>query len=237
MTRARLLWIRTPAIVAALCLAQSVAASGVNLSWNDCGAYGASNRNSPCSANSGTNAIIGSFVPPPGINALVALEATLQVQVSSPVLPSWWQMRAGNGCRPTSFSAQFAFQSLSSCIDYFQGQAIGGTDYAVGFGAANRARIRVVCAIGIDSGSPVDSGSEYYAFQLLFNNARSDECSGCLSPACIILDSIDLYQPGSDNPAKLTGPANRSMVTWQGGECSGGVRNRTFGQIKSIYRN
>jgi hypothetical protein len=237
MIRARLLWTRcAPAVMAALCLAGAGNASGVNLSWNDCGSYGASNRNSLCSANNGANALVGSFVPPPGVSNLVAMEARLHVQVNSPVLPSWWQMGAG-GCRATSLSALFAFQSLASCTDYWQGQAIGGTNYTDRDGGVNRALLRVVCAIRLDGGSPVESGTEYYAFQVLLNNANSDGCSGCLSSACIILDEIDLYQPGSDTPIKLTGPVSRSMVTWQGGECTGGVRNRTFGQIKSLYHH
>ncbi len=228
------------ALVAGLLSRSPASASGINLSWNDCGTYGVGGKSSPCTANSGVNIIVGSFVPPPGINTLVAIAATLDVQTSSPVLPNWWQLDRDNGCRPSSLSSQFNIQTLSSCADFWQGQGLGMMDYRRSDRGANRGLLRLVCAIDENAGRSVDSGTEYYAFQVVINNARSsgsDACSGCMTPTCIILNSIELDQFGGPAPQILTNPVNRSMVTWQGGECQGGVRNRTFGQIKSIYRN
>jgi hypothetical protein len=226
----------TLALLAGLLAVGRASASGINLSWNDCGTYGVGGKSSPCTVNN----VVGSFVPPPGINALVAMEATLDVQTSSPVLPNWWQLNKTNGCRTSSLTSQFSFETLSSCSDYWQGQALGIMDFRQSDRGANRGMLRLVCAIGENDGRSVDSGTEYYAFQVVINNARSsggDACSGCMTPACIILNSIELDEFGSSQAQILTNPVNRSMVTWQGGECQGGVRNRTFGQIKSIYRN
>jgi hypothetical protein len=231
---------RALAVLAAVLTGGPASASGINLSWNDCGTYGVAAKSSPCTANNGVNIVVGSFVPPPGISTLVAMEATLDVQTSSPVLPSWWQLGKEIGCRPTSLTSQFNFETLASCTDFWQGQALGIMDFRLSDRGANRALLRLVCAIGENDGRSVDSGTEYYAFQIVINNARSsgpDACSGCMTPACIILNSIELDQMDNVQVHVLTNPVNRSMVTWQGGECQGGVRNRTFGQIKSIYRN
>ncbi|HTK30921.1 MAG TPA: hypothetical protein VL332_03080 [Candidatus Saccharimonadaceae bacterium] len=215
-------------------------ATGINLSWNDCGTAGVSNRVSSCISNTGDNVMIGSFVPPGGINSLVAMVATLDVQANAPVLPSWWQLRAGSGCRPTSMSGQFLFQNLSACQDYWSNQGYGAIDFNPGWEGLNHGRVRLVYAVGSTSGQSVSSGTEYYAFQLVINNARSsgaEACTGCAVPACIIFQSLELDQMDNPQTFTVTSPENRSLVTWQGGECQGGIRNKTWGQVKSTYHN
>src|SRR5438876_8777363 len=87
-------------------------AAGINLSWNDCGTSGASDKTFACTSNTGNAVAIGSFVAPSGINALLGVTATLDIW-SSPdsvgtAIPDWWQLGPG-GCRSGSLSASFDF--------------------------------------------------------------------------------------------------------------------------------
>jgi len=66
-------------------------------------------------------------------------------------------------------------------------------------------------------------------------------CSGCLVPACIVLNSVKLAQPAGQGDAVIANPAASQHVTWQGGgtiECPGATptQSNTWGQIKTLYR-
>src|SRR5437899_4981080 len=66
------------AALAALVLARFAAAAGIDLSWDDCGAAGAQLKTFACNTNSGSSFdLVGSFVPPSGINQLLGMSAEL----------------------------------------------------------------------------------------------------------------------------------------------------------------
>src|SRR6266540_3909371 len=60
----------------ALAAGLASAQTGVNLSWTDCGAAGIQNATFACTSNIGTNALIGSVLPPAGadqVNGMVGI--------------------------------------------------------------------------------------------------------------------------------------------------------------------
>src|SRR5436309_892847 len=120
-------------------------AQGVNLSWNDCGTNGAASMTYGCASNAGAPfAMIASFVPPHGVNAFLGLASQIDITTPTAVLPDWWKHGASECRGAAGLAAAFDFTTgFSNCYDFWQGQAGGGLAYDVGFGAPNRARLRV----------------------------------------------------------------------------------------------
>jgi hypothetical protein len=139
------------ALLLSFVVASGARAAGINLSWDDCGTAGVSNKTFACNTNSGGATLFGSFVAPSGITALVGVYAVLDLW-SSPdsvgtAMPDWWQVGA-SGCRSGALSVGFSFVTGPyTCIDPWNGQATGGQDYAVGVPSANHARLRLVGAV------------------------------------------------------------------------------------------
>jgi hypothetical protein len=132
-----------------------------------------------------------------------------------------------------------------SCADPWFGQAAGGFGYDSGFQSPNRARMRVQCAIPFENRGPIDENTEYYAYRVNLGRAKTagtGSCAGCLEPACIVLNEIQLFQPPEfANDPVITNPLNAQHVTWQAPavpNCPQGTSSttRTWGQVKSLYR-
>jgi hypothetical protein len=218
---------------------------GIDLSWDDCGAFGALQKTFACGGSSGRFVIVASAIAGTAMPKLVGHTAVLQVQASGSVLPAWWQLGAG-GCRsgtPSAILADFDFTAGGGCADPWGGSAMGGLSYEASYGGANRARIRTVCAI---PGSTSISGTDEYAFfKLSIATAGSGSCGGCSEGACIVLDSIELDQTKGAGDYTLTTPISRNWVQWQsgarpadssGGVCAGAVQTaKTWGGLKSLY--
>jgi hypothetical protein len=226
--------------------------SGINLSWDDCGSFGAADRTILCTTNSGASILVGSLVASAGLDSVVGMASVIDLTTATDPLPLWWNMQPG-GCRPTSTSAAFSFGVLGSCIDQWNGQALGGYSYEIGgfstsatASPTNHARIRTVCAQPASSTQPMVAGTEYYMFEVVINNAKTvgaGSCAGCLTPVCLRLNVIETYQPPSQGADKFfTDPpaGGSATVTFQGGAgvncASVPIRNRTWGQVKSLYR-
>src|SRR5262245_36851739 len=75
-------------------------ASGVNLAWNDCLPAAGSATMMPfdCSDDATTHRLVGSFIPPDGMNDVVGMEATLFLIFPDGPQPDWWMLGAGE-CR------------------------------------------------------------------------------------------------------------------------------------------
>lgn len=197
----------------------AASAAGINLSWTDCGAAGTPTTTFLCNSNTGLNTLIGSFVPPAGIDQFLGLSGQIDITVgTNPLtpLPAWWQ-HGGAGCRGTTgLSTSFDFTGGPfSCADFFGGQAAGGFAYDIGFGTQlNRARLRITCAVPFDNRGPVDPATEYYAVKVNLLHAKTvgappTGCNtGCSDPACIVLNEIQLFQP----PESLNDPDRKSVV-------------------------
>jgi hypothetical protein len=222
----------------------AVNAGGINLSWTDCGVFGAQQRNFACAANTGANTMVGSAISPVEIDQMVAMAAVLDLQTNQSALTPWWNFDVG--CRAGALTADYNFlSSTGNCGDVWTGLATGGSNYISGFGSANRGRIRLVCAVA----APilVDNFTENYYFKVTYTNTKTTgtgSCAGCTDGACIVFNSIELdQQPGLGN-TEITNPIDRNFIVWQagGGSVAGGcpaavpTRNSTWGSVKSLYR-
>jgi len=230
------------------------AQGGINLSWNDCGTFGQMARTSACTSNIGVNLMFGSAIAPHPIGLMVAMAAVLDLQTNQAALTPWWNMDtapAPPGCRTSPLNALSALFDLTSgpfnCGDIWGGGAVGGMDYKSGFGAPNRGRIRLVCAV--PAPIEVDNATENYYFRVTISNRKTvgtGSCAGCLDGACIVFNSLELDQipgaPGGDT--FIFNPLNRQYITWQagGGGVAGGcpqavpTQSKTWGSVKSLYR-
>ncbi len=233
---------RRVALIAGLLLAASPSrapAAGVNLSWDDCGAAGARYRNFACGINTGSELLVGSFVPPAGLSQFLGMDALLEVQTFGPQLPSWWQLQSDGGCRRDALSCTFSFEALSSCADVWSGHAFGAMRYDASANGSSRGSIRLVCVIESRFAAVLSPSTEYYGFGVRITHGLSNgpgSCAGCSEPACVTLTSMELVQPAGLGDYAITTPARSATVSWQATECASGIRNRTWGQLKSLYR-
>src|SRR5438128_1171729 len=113
------------AVMGSLFAVNAWAAPGVLLAWNDCSTDGAADKVFACTVNTGSNIIVGSFIPPAGIDAFVGINAVLDLTSSSGTIPSWWTLGSGGGeCRSGKFSSNADFTTNTGhCTDFFGGNA------------------------------------------------------------------------------------------------------------------
>ncbi len=224
-------------------------AAGINLSWNDCGIYGAVSKTFACNSNTLTGAVlVGSYQTPPGSTAITGNEIVIDLVSAGSTLPAWWMFKNAGTCRQTALSSSADFTSGPfSCGDYWAGLAAGGlASYMTPYQSApNRARIFLVYAVAIANAMPMDDTIEYYSFKLTLSGAKtvgSPSCAGCMDPVCLVLSQIKATQPAGVGDYRLQNPLERNHVTWQGGAVWGGcpgatpTHNATWGSVKSQYR-
>jgi hypothetical protein len=251
-----------PALCLALILsATSVRAAGLNLAWDKClSEGGAVAKTFSCASNTGYADIIGSFIPSQPHPRFVAFEVKLDVQSQTRTLPAWWQLFNNGSCRESAFELVFNFRDLpkSSCEDPFEATAYGGVGcYAIAglpqppnFQAGPNTA-RMVMGAALMYSNDLSAGTEYYAFRLRLQYESSSgggACEGCNTPVCLTLSEVVVYDESPDPPAgqKSYPPApeiisqqsQNSRISWQdnGTNCQSAVKNKTWGQLKSLYR-
>lgn len=237
---------RSIAAIAVLLLlvAPSTWAAGINVYWNSCGP-GATLRSFACNSNFGVNDVVASFVPPPGLTAVTGAVGTIDLIMGTPTLAPWWRLDAG-GCRENAFSVTAEeFTGQSSCASYWQGLATASASYQVIGSGWDRARLVVTVSLDPQYAGPLDPATEYHAFTVRIRNTSTVgdySCGGCSEPACIVLGEIQLQQPDGTpggSPA-IMNPESNNYLHWQGFvfNCPYAVpvANRTWGQVKSLYR-
>lgn len=194
----------------------------INLSWNDCGAFGSNLKAFACDLNIGpTMELFGSFVPPPGLNDFVGMVTRLQIQSSSPTLPDWWKLGAGE-CRGGLSASDFDYTAgPSSCADpYSVTVNFGGHVWETGATGVDRTQLLVQASIPSGNAHPLDPGTEYYAFTIRITRGKSTgagSCGGCNVAGSIRMSSIDLYHAGTGDYVKVAHPDLRNAVSWTGG--------------------
>jgi hypothetical protein len=232
----------------ALCLTAPVArAGGINLSWDDCGAFGSAQKNFACDTNVGSNVLVVSARPDDPMQ-LIAHNAELFIVTDQPTLSNWWQI--GNlttsGCRRSAASMSFDFPGMSGCVDLWQGLAVGGVNVYVPSSLGPNS-LRLFCGSAIQVAVPIDTEHEIYLSRIIISNIKTvgfGACQGCTNGACIVLRSVVLQQPSPRIDFTLTNPLVRQYVTWQpgGNSVAGGcpaatpTHASTWGSIKSMYR-
>jgi hypothetical protein len=249
MHRARHIEILQISLLTLTCCLARPAAAGINLSWNDCGAFGSVSTPLLCTTNTGRITMMLSATPTGPIPQACAEESVIDLQTSGAVLSPWWDMRSGLGCRSTSCFASFDFTSFSNCADPWLGQALGGLDYAdalsSGSFAPNRARIRTISAVPTSSAFALAAGTEYYMASVSFNMLKTvgGACPGCTDDATLSLSQIRIDQvsgaPGGDFILRDAdnGVCIRTNAPPSATQCSAlPTSNRTWGSLKAMYR-
>lgn len=239
-----------------LALASQARASGIGLRWGSC--QGTANRNFACDKSTGSELLVGSFEPPPGINQLVGIEVILSIAAADGRVPSWWQMFESGSCRRTSISTAFDVSDQFECDDPWSGQAGGGIGRYLTSGPTG-VDMWIVAAVPQSAIQGVSSGRTYAAFKLMINHQKSSgpgSCSGCDVPMCVRLEAIKLVlpnrllYPGTNNPASkavyseltngISGMGGASQVaTWQGGTpncAAGAAKVSTWSELKARFK-
>ena len=229
------------AVSLACCLVRPVAA-GINLSWNDCGAFGTSSTPLTCTSNNGSLLMIVSATPTVTLGQALTQETVIDVVTSGATLSPWWDMRASGGCRPTSLSSAYSFAPLSNCADPWSGQALGGFDYSIApildGPSGIDARIRSVCALPAFAPVVLEAGIEYYMCEIVINKKKTvglGSCAGCTDDATFTLNSVKISQPDgapNGNPTYTT-PDNGVVIMTNGPTPT---LNRAWGKVKALYR-
>jgi hypothetical protein len=228
--------------------ASFAAAQGLNLALNDCGPAGLQLANPNCASNTGIAlSLVGSVVPPPGLDRVVACEGYIDGQTDQGALSPWWTL---DGCRAAALTFSFDFLAGPfNCNDFWAGGASGGGGIAPEHTQANRFQIKLV---GATPGEAIlDPGMEHYLFKVNITRTKSTgtgSCAGCTDAACFVLNRLIINQPAGVGDAVLTNPMHSNFVTYNGGAVGGGPnggtgcpgatpsQNRTWGQVKSLYR-
>ena len=232
------------------------AAQGTNLRWTNClGDGGANNRVSTCAVNTGSNLLVASYELGAALAQTSGQEVVIDIASAGAALPAWWGFKNPGTCRTASLAMNFVISaSAIACTDWASGGASGGIGaYNIGARGPNTARI--VAAIAVPGTGLVDqfAALEYFSNNILINNAKTvgtGACAGCLTPVCIVFNSIKLTTQVAANDRVITGATNgtdSNFAMWQGGAgvtvgaatgCPQATptRSTTWSSVKSLYR-
>jgi len=240
----------------------------VAINWDQCYGDGPiSNKIFACDTNAGSDVLVVSatpFIDLPEFNGMAAIIDLLALQPSS--LSSWWHLETG-GCRgtnPSQLSLNLIPPAGVNCMDPWLPGAAGGAGYTANLAAnPSLSRIRVVAAI--PGSNSLVAGQQYFVARVILNHERTvgiGACTGCTSPMCLFLLSVQLTQPIGigDYTLYLPLPGTESdLLTYQTGAVAHRVINNdchnslcdvkvysclsvteverpTWGAIKSMYR-
>ncbi len=245
-------------LLALACLAlaprSTPAAEALFLTWNDCALNGAGVATASflCSTESGEETLYVAFTLGQSVDQILGMEAVVDLQTQTTPLPDWWHYESAGplhpvaGCRVGSLNASRDFSGNTTCVDPWLGTTGGALvqDYSPGDprGGASQARIRATASV-LSGSLALGTTSQYYAIRLTIDHALTLSCTGCASPACLVLNSIWLRRPtvpGGDVLLTAPAPNNASWARWQGesnADCVAvPIRRATWGRIKTMYR-
>jgi len=222
------------------------AQGGVNLRWSDCASgIGFTHASFACATNTGTHTVVASFVPPPGVTALGRTAIALRICAETPSYPAWWELFNPGSCRPSSLV--WTSPGGVSCLNPWEGAPVAGSIISVGPGLGTADRLVYADSHTADgSGHAVDPTLEYEAVRLVIDHDHTvgtGACAGCIAPVWLVLEQVDLFMTDGSPPIHLTMPVQGLYATWQSTIYTWPpcliptpARNRTWGEIKSLYR-
>lgn len=237
-------------VAAALVVSAStaVAQPQVILRWDDCSVAGTATKTFACNTNSGaTFDMFQSVIAPAGLQTFVGFLSVMDVQLESGlVADSWWSFGSGTGfCRLTTSAGVTQTAGTTSCADITNSTFTFGQDYSLNSNDfTNRGRLRVLGAFSADEAIALPTDTEMTICKIGINRQRttgSPSCGGCLTPACIVFQSV-LLDTRTVGEAQTVSGGPLNSVSWQatptGFVCPDAVptQSRTWGSIKSLYR-
>lgn len=233
------------------------AGSGVNIRWSQClGDGGTLNRNFACDTNSGTEALVCSFVLADDFTFVSGQEIHIDLLTQGTALPAWWALRNAGTCRQNALGMNTVVPPEAvNCADWAEGAAVSAIGaYTIGARGPNSARIVAVSAVSPDANVDLFGGREYFSANITINHTKTvgtGACDGCSVGACIVFTGDKVTTLVESINRILTGPTNgtdSNFVTWQGGTVfpSDGVnfpcpypvptKRSTWGAVKALYR-
>jgi hypothetical protein len=244
-------------VMLALTATAAMAASGLNFSWGPlCASDGLiPNKDFVCNTNSGSNVMVGSFVPTASHELLLAIDGSIDGQTTVAVMPDWWQFKNTGACRLTALGTNAAPGGTPViCQDPWVSQGTAGIAYygdvsvstiPTPMPAGNRARIKLTVATGSATASPVAAGTEYFGFNVTVSNAKTvgtGACAGCSIPMAWVFNGAlaSYMDAGALSDETIITPILNNCISWQGGGAglcqATPAKNTTWGQVKSLYR-
>ncbi|NOT34061.1 MAG: hypothetical protein HOP12_07815 [Candidatus Eisenbacteria bacterium] len=226
--------------------AAHAAVPGSNLGWTNCGITPTSeNRVFACDDNAATFNLVGSFRVANAIADFVAVSGALDIRVNDAGTPAWWSFSTG-GCREGAMAAS-SVGTLGGCTNPYSGSnQLGALVIEPSSLGPNYQRIRVDQIR--DTPFALTANTLYSAFMLQINSSGSfDEgfggvCAGCATAACFVLNSLEVFS-NADPSITFESADVRSWATYNGGQVGADIcpigtptHNRTWGQIKALYR-
>jgi hypothetical protein len=154
---------------------------------------------------------------------------------------------SGGECRSGDLFASVDFSDNPGCADPWGGGAVAevqGFDEGMPRALPSQVRIRAVAGLPSALARTLDATTTYDALKLVFRSTHSappNNCSGCESAACLVLNSILVRRlfgaPGGD--IQLTPPGQAGEPRHLAGRRRGlrwRPRGDDVGEIKSLYR-
>jgi hypothetical protein len=228
----------------------------MSIAWNDCRLDGGQNFVQWACDTNATNplrAAVVSFNLYSGMSEFIGVEATVEIWPADAYpysMPDWWS----STCRPEAFS----MSADSSTLSHVHCRPAVSPPYDVLVWTGEG----VISLVIASRGDPIDlaANQEYIAMVFRFTGARSHgagACAGCGTPVCLLLSRLSVC--GLQNIVDFERVSSQSQVIgWQcargtvghsglgtpiltscsadGTPCATPVRNRTWGEIKSLYR-
>ena len=246
---------------------------GIDVAWHNCiGLPGAAqNLDYACDGSRDGNPfrLVVTFTPPVDLPQFVALQVTVDVRTESARLPDWWRMGPGE-CREggllfTERRSGIGTGTTGACIDPWdpdRDSTGGGFQWTSEhrfydpYPIVEPGRGFLILAIAQSHTAALQKGQRYLVPPILFDPfnpmdpevATQESCPGCATPACLVVNQIELDQVAGQIPPQqdivvLNLPIERLFVTWQGGGIGGlgcplalPTKRATWGAIKAIYR-
>jgi hypothetical protein len=231
-----------------LVLGAPAALAGLDLTWNACNVDGGVPDIVADCATGGPYELVGCFEAPAEMSGFVGMDIYIDLQAEAPGLSPFWHFEDG-GCNAgglvVSGDRSAVTGGCTAPTPWDAGTSVSMTAYGAGLGGANRARL--LCSVTRLSGTPLEAGQNYYGFHLRVLTTHASEaggaCAGCPDKMAMVWNQCDLFNQGGVGPpvASVTAPGSHgSCAGWNGPStttcATTPVRNRTWGQIKVLYR-
>lgn len=253
---------RVVVLLVACLLYASTAWAGVwgRATWNACSSDGGGISGTfSCDDNTGSESVVFTLISDSTLSGVVAAVVTLDLYTLPacwyvidtwgepwPAFTSYWYLGTG-GCRNGALSAANDFWNhpwaeSDHCQDLWQGLGLTGPgiNLLTRVEPANPYRVQWSAAFALPYGTTAEAepGVEYYVLRLILSKARSagpGACDGCCQDMYLCA-SMEL--DGYTYRRKAVFERPWSGLTWEGAgaACRVPAGNRTWGQIKTLYR-
>ena len=233
-----------------------IARAQYELSWDKCpGTMGAAtNKMFACDDAAQPMVLVAAFTPQRSLQKFVGVHFKLEIASASGDLPDWWRVGVGecrDGAVTTTNSPGMA---LGQCQNPWSGTRSGGGS----FWESSRGRAHYQMVYAREEKTALAAGTRYYGGTITIEPAGSSSgsCSGCNTEVCIAITEVIINQevgelrdqdgdgdqdPNPGETFEMTNSTGSNIVSFNvrnpgANGCGSKTRNKTWGQVKAIYR-